>query len=239
MLNDPRFTLVCLVLLILSNTFTGLSALSSNETLGEGTRLLFVILGVVGSSISGTLTALGVSAKLGAARDFVSRGGPLASVLLALLLLPAAISQTACPKPKAGGVVSAKVVIAAVGAGVNEFKLALPGLGLDPEEARVLGAAADEFKLTAPLADRAADFPNLSRAGRARLAADVAEHLSAAVGRLSDQNVGLKSDKAKAAWAEQRARVRLAISALRVYAAAVEAGADPDAAPTPTPSPAK
>jgi hypothetical protein len=235
MLNDPRFTVLFLVLMIVSNSFAGLSALASDETLSQGVRLTFIILGVVGGSISGVLSAFGISARLLRAPD--ANDTKSLPVLLALLLLPAAFTQTACPKPKPGQVISAKVIIPAISAGVDEFMRAIPDLGLDEGEARVLRAAFGEAKLSEPLAQRAAGFPNLSRGDRARLAADVADYLSAAAARLSDQNVGLKSDTAKQKLSEYRARVRLAVTGLRVYAAAIDAGENPDAEPTPTPTP--
>jgi hypothetical protein len=165
-------------------------------------------------------------------------GGPLASVLLALLLLPAAFSLTACPKGKNGkpATPSGKAIIAGVNAGVDEFARAIPALGLSEDEARVLSAAFEEARLSAPLAERFAGFGSLTRAQRARLAADVAEHLSGAASRLSEKNIGLKSEKAKKKLAEYRARIGLAVFGLRVYAAAVEAGEDPDATPSPTPA---
>lgn len=161
--------------------------------------------------------------------------------ILALVVLAAfAAGATDCNGNRGRKPVSAKVVIPAVNAGVEEFKNSIPDLGLSDEDARLLSAAFEEAKLSGPLAERAANFSNLSRADRIRLSADVAEHLSATAQRLSNQNIGLKSDRAKATLVQYRSRIRLAAAALRIYAAAVEGGEDPDALPpSPSPTPAQ
>lgn len=140
-----------------------------------------------------------------------------------------------CGKARPMSSAQAKAVVAGINAGVDEFVRAIPDLGLPESEARVLSAAFEEARLSGPLAERAANFDSLSRAGRARLAADVADHLSAAAARLSDNGIGVKSEEGRQKLSEYRRRIRLATVGLRIYAAAVEAGTVPDATPSPTP----
>jgi hypothetical protein len=63
MMHDPRFTVLFLILTILANAFAGVSALASDASLDPGTRTAFIVLGVIGGAISGTLSACGISAK--------------------------------------------------------------------------------------------------------------------------------------------------------------------------------
>ena len=63
LLNNPTFTVVCVVLTILANTFAGLSAVASDASLSPGTRTTFIVLGVIGGAVAGTLSAFGFAPR--------------------------------------------------------------------------------------------------------------------------------------------------------------------------------
>lgn len=149
-----------------------------------------------------------------AAGDSHQRG---ARKVLPLLLLGLVLTQTACPK-----VQTVRSIASATAVGCAEVKATIAP-DLTAEEKAVVFPIVDEVALAADgVRVLSQDWDRMGPAEKRHLAAFAAEQIGAAVERLSAQNIGFKSERARAKVADFQKWGRRAVSALRIIEASVQ-----------------